>query len=88
MTLSVRAQIALLFYTTANIIIFTAAVYAAALFPPLTPNAGLWIAAFTGAGLLLTAPVAWCLGACFPRAWRKTILAERSPLASRPSRTV
>ena len=82
------AQIALLLYTTVNIILFTAAVYAVAIFPPLERNAGFWLALFTGASLLVTAPVAWCLGACVPDAWRKKIVAEPSPLAGEPTRPV
>ena len=37
MTTAVRLQIALLFYTSVNIAVFTAAVYAATMFPPLLP---------------------------------------------------
>jgi len=82
------AQIALLLYTTVNIILFTAAVYAVTIFPPLVPNAGFWLAAFTVAGLVVTAPVAWCVAACVPDAWRKKIVAEPSPLAGAPTRPV
>jgi hypothetical protein len=88
MTIRVRAQIALLFYTTVNIVLFTAGVYAVTMFPPLTPDAGFWLAVFTAAGLVVTAPVAWCLGACLPAAWRKKILAEPSPLAGEPTRPI
>ena len=86
-----RVQIALLFYTTVNIILFTAAVYAVTIFPPLRPNAGLWLALFMGASLIVTAPMAWCLGKCIcilPASWRKKILAEPSPLANEPTRPV
>ena len=82
------AQIALLFYTTVNIVLFTAAVYAVAIFPPLERNAGFWLALFTVASLLVTAPVAWCLGACVPDAWRRKIVADPSPLAGEPTRPV
>jgi hypothetical protein len=85
---SARAQVALLFYTTVNLILFTAAVYAVAIFPPLERNAGLWLALFTAAGLLVTAPAAWCLAACWPAAWRKKIIADPSPLAREPTRPV
>lgn len=89
MTIKARAQLALLFYTTVNIILFTAAVYAVTLFPPLQKNAGLWLAAFIAGSLIVTAPFAWCLGKCvLPDAWRKKVLAESSPLAREPSRTV
>jgi len=86
MARGIRAQIALLTYSTLNIIVFTAAVYAVSMFPPLTPNAGFWMMAIMAASLVVTAPVAWCVGACFPAEWRKTILAEPSPLASAPTR--
>lgn len=82
-----RVQIALLFYTTINIILFTAAVYAVSIFPPLTPSAGFWLAVFMGASLIVTAPIAWWLGKCLlPAAWKKKILAEPSPLAGEPTR--
>ena len=88
-TIGRRAPIALLFYTTVNIIIFTAAVYAVAIFPTLTPDAGFWLAVIVGAGLIATAPVAWCIGGCLlPAAWRKDVLAEPSPLASEPTRNI
>ncbi|HEY6024924.1 MAG TPA: hypothetical protein VIV34_12205 [Pseudolabrys sp.] len=83
-----RVQIALLFYSTINIVLFTAAVYAVTLFPPLTPNAGLWITAFAAASLIVTAPVAWCVGRCLPATWQKNIVATPSPLAGVPSRDV
>jgi hypothetical protein len=84
-----RAPIALLFYTSVNIIIFTAAVYAVTIFPTLTPDAGFWLAVFVGAGLVVTAPLAWCIGGCrLAAAWRKDVLAEPSPLASEPTRHI
>jgi hypothetical protein len=89
MTLKARCQLGLLFYTTLNLIVFTAAVYAVAIFPPLEPNAGFWLAVFTGASLIVTAPVAWCIGGCrLPEAWRKKIVAEPSPLAGEPTRHI
>ena len=88
MTTAVRLQIALLFYTTFNIAVFTAAVYAATLFPPLLPNAGFWIAVITGVGLFVSAPVAWCIGACLPNAWHDRLIARPSPLARAPTRQV
>jgi hypothetical protein len=89
MTLKARCQLGLLFYTTLNLIVFTAAVYAVAIFPPLEPNAGFWLAVFTGASLIVTAPVAWCIGGCrLAAAWRKDVLAEPSPLASEPTRPI
>jgi hypothetical protein len=89
MTLKARCQLGLLFYTTLNLIVFTAAVYAVAIFPPLEPNAGFWLAVFVGASLIVTAPVAWCIGGCrLAAAWRKDVLAEPSPLASEPTRPI
>lgn len=83
-----RARVALLFYCTINVVTFTVAVYAVTLFPPLTPDAGFWLAVFTGASLLLTAPVAWAIGRWLPTEWRRKILAEPSPLAKAPSKTI
>lgn len=89
MTIKGRAQLALLFYTTVNIILFTAAVYAVTVFPPLERNAGFWLTVFMVASLIVTAPLAWCFGKCvLPDAWRKKVLAESSPLAREPSRPV
>jgi hypothetical protein len=83
-----RAQIALLFYSTFNIVVFTAAVYATSLFPPLTANAGFWLAAIMVVSLTVSAPVAWCLGACLPREWHDKLLAKRSPLSHAPAREI
>jgi hypothetical protein len=88
MTIGIRAQIALPFYVTLNVIVFTAGVYAVTMFPPLTPDAGFWLAVITAASLIVTAPIAWCVGACFPAEWHKKVLAERSPLASEPTRQI
>jgi len=88
MTPNVRLQIALLFYTTVNIVVFTAAVYAAAMFPPLLPHAGFWIAAITGVGLVVTAPLAWWVGAALPPVWNNRLIARQSPLSRVPSRNV
>jgi hypothetical protein len=91
MSVKVRTcgQLALLFYTTVNVIVFTAAVYAVTIFPPLERDAGFWLAVFMAASLIVTAPFAWCLGKCMlPEAWRKKILAEPSPLAGEPTRPV
>lgn len=86
MTTGVRLQIALLFYTSVNIVVFTAAVYAATMFPPLLPEAGFWIAVMTGLSLFVTAPLAWCLGACLPSAWHDRLIARQSPLSRAPTR--
>jgi hypothetical protein len=81
-----RLQISLLLYTTFNIVVFTAAVYATSLFPPLARSADFWVAAIMAASLIVSAPVAWCVGACFPREWHDKIVARRSPLSHAPSR--
>ncbi len=86
MTIGIRGQIALLFYSTVNVVVFTAGIYAVSMFPPLTPNAGFWMIAIMAASLVLTAPLAWGVGTFLPAEWRKTIVAERSPLASAPTR--
>jgi len=83
-----RAQIALLLYTTLNVLVFTAGIYVVMLSPRLNEDAGFWIAAVVAASLVVTAPVAWCAAACCPAAWRKKIVAERSPLADAPTRPV
>jgi hypothetical protein len=88
MTTGKRAQIALLFYSTFNVVVFTAAVYATSLFPPLTANAGFWLAAIMAVSLTASAPVAWCLGACLPREWHDKLLAKRSPLSHAPAREI
>jgi hypothetical protein len=88
MTTGKRAQIALLFYSTFNVVVFTAAVYATSLFPPLTANAGFWLAAIMAVSLTVSAPVAWCLGACLPREWHDKLLAKRSPLSHAPAREI
>jgi hypothetical protein len=87
-TIAARTRIALLVYSTLNIILFTAAVYAVTMFPPLEHNAGFWLAVFTAASLIVTAPVAWCVGACLPEEWRRKIIADPSPLANAPTRPV
>jgi len=83
-----RKQIALLFYTTFNIVVFTAAVYAATIFPPLAPHAGFWIAVIMAVSLVASAPVAWCLGACLPTTWHDKLIAKRSPLSQAPARDI
>ncbi len=89
MTGKSRAQIALLFYTTVNVVLFTAAVYAVTIFPQLERNAGYWLAGLMAVSLIATAPFAWCLGKCMlPDPWRKKVLAEPSPLAGEPTRSV
>jgi len=88
MTSAARMQIAILFFTTVNILIFTAAVYAATLFPPLLPHAGFWIGAITAAGMFVTAPIAWFIGICLPSVWNDKLVARPSPLAHAPTREI
>ena len=88
MTTTVRLQIALLFYTSINVVIFTAAVYASTLFPPLLPQAGFWIGAITALGMFVTFPLAWCVGACLPSIWHDRLVARQSPLSHVPSREI
>ena len=40
----------------------------------------------TGLSLFVTAPLAWCLGACLPSAWHDRLIARQSPLSRAPSR--
>ena len=88
MSTTARLQIALLFYTSVNVVIFTAAVYAATMFPPMLPHAGFWIAAITAVGMFATAPLAWWVGACLPSIWHDKLVAQPSPLARAPSREI
>ena len=83
-----RTQIALLIYSTLNIAVFTAGIYVVMLSPALHADAGLWIAGIVAASLIVTAPLAWCAAACWPAAWRRKVVAERSPLANAPTRPV
>jgi len=85
---AVRMQIAILFYVSANILVFTGAVYAATLFPPLLPHAGFWIGAITAAGMFVTAPIAWFIGVSLPPVWNDRLVARQSPLAHAPSREI
>jgi len=88
MTSLARVQIALLFYSCFCVVCFTAAVYAATMFPPLVPNAGLWIAGLTAAGMFIGAPLAWLVGKALPREWHSPLVARQSPLAHEPAREV
>jgi hypothetical protein len=85
-TTGIRKQIALLFYTTFNLIAFTAAIYVTSLFPPLKAHADFWVVTIMAVSLVLSAPVAWCLGACLPREWHDKLLAKQSPMSHAPSR--
>lgn len=88
MKTATRVQIALLFYTTFNILVFTAAIYAATLFPPLLPYAGLTITGIMAAGLIGGLPLAWLVGKLLPREWHDGLIARQSPLAHEPARDI
>ncbi|MFA6265211.1 MAG: hypothetical protein WC670_05790 [Pseudolabrys sp.] len=83
-----RVQIALMFYSSFCVVVFTAAVYAATLFPPLVPNAGFWIAGLTALGMFAGAPLAWLVGKALPREWYGPLVARQSPLAHEPAREI
>lgn len=83
-----RAQIALLLYSTLIVILFTVGIYIVMLSPALTDHAGFWITVIVGASLVAAAPIAWCLASRCPTTWRKKIVAEPSPLASEPTRSI
>lgn len=83
-----RVQIALLFYTTFNILMFTAATYAATLFPPLVPYAGLVITGIMAIGMIGGLPLAWLVGKALPHGWQRGLVAQPSPLAYKPSRDI
>ena len=85
--IGMRAQIALLFYSTLNVAVFTVVVYVVMLAPTLNERAGFWIAVSMAASLIVTAPIAWCLATCLRSDyWRKKMVAERSLLADAPTR--
>lgn len=83
-----RVQIALLFYTTFNIVMFTAAIYAGTLFPPLVPYTGIVIACIMAVGLIGGLPLAWLVGKGLPRDWHGPLIARQSPLAHEPAREI
>lgn len=85
---SAQVQIALLFYTTFNVVMFTAATYAGTLFPPLVPHTGLVIACIMALGLIGGLPLAWAVGKALPRGWHDGLIARQSPLAHEPAREI
>lgn len=87
-TAASRVQIALLFYTTFNIVMFTAAIYAGTLFPPLVPYTGIVIAGMMALGLVGGLPLAWAVGKALPRDWHGGLIARQSPLAHEPAREI
>jgi len=88
MKIGTRGQIALLFYSTFVVVVFTAAVYAAALFPPLTAHAGWWIAGITIAGMAIGVPLSCLVGRACPSEWHQDLVARQSPLAHEPGRDI
>ena len=83
-----RVQIALLFYTTFNIVMFTAATYAGTLFPPLVPYTGFVIIGMMALGMIGGLPLAWLVGRALPQDWHRGLVARQSPLAYEPGRDV
>lgn len=86
--IGVRAQIALLLYTTLNIAVFTVALYVVMPSPTLNEHAGLWLTVTMIASLLVTAPLCWMVAPHINGKWRKKIVAQRSPLATTPTRPI
>lgn len=86
--IGVRAQIAMLFFTTLNVAVFTVAVYVVMLSPTLNAHAGYWLLSGMIASLLITAPFCWLVAPRVGGKLRKKIVAERSPLSRAPSRPV
>lgn len=85
--IGLRAQIALLLFTTLNVAVFTAAVYIVMLSPTLNEHAGFWLILSMVGSALITAPLSWLLAPRVNGKLRKKIVAERSPLSDAPSRT-
>jgi hypothetical protein len=77
----VRAQIALLSFTTLNIAAFTAIVYVVMLSPELLNDAGYWIVVGMLASVAISAPLSWALAPYVNAKWHKKLLAKPSPLA-------
>ncbi len=86
--IGVRAQVALVFFTTLNVAVFTVAVYIVMLSPTLNAHAGYWLIVSMIGSALLTAPLCWALAPRVNGKWKKRIVAERSPLAHEPTRSI
>lgn len=86
--IGVRAQIALLFFTTLNVAVFTVVVYIVMLSPTLGDHAGYWMIFAMFGSMLITAPLCWLIAPRVNGKLRKKIVAERSPLANAPSRPI
>lgn len=81
-----RAQVALVFFTTLQVAVFTVAVYVVMLSPTLNVHAGYWLTVSMIASGLLSAPLCWALAPKVNGKLRKKIVAKTSPLAHEPSR--
>jgi len=68
--IGVRAQLALLLFTTLNIATFTAVVYVVMLSPELLNDAGFWMVVGMLASVAVTAPVSWALAPYVSAKWQ------------------
>lgn len=83
----VRAQVALVFFTTLNVAVFTVAVYIVMLSPTLNDHAGYWLIVSMLGSAAITWPLCWALAPRVNGKLKKKIVAEPSPLAHEPSRS-
>lgn len=86
--IGIRAQVALVFFTTLNVAVFTVAVYVVMLSPALNVHAGYWLIVSMLASTVVTAPLCWALAPRVRPSLRNKVVAVRSPLADAPSRPV
>lgn len=86
--IGLRTQIALLIYTSLNVLLFTVAVYAVMMSVTLNAHAGFWLTAFVAVSLVVTAPLAWALAPRIRPDWQKKVAAVPSPLAHLPGNPV
>lgn len=85
--IGIRAQVAALLFTTANIGVFTVAVYVVMLVPALHADAGYWLVLTMIVSALLSAPLCWLIAPHVRGKWRKKLVAKPSPLTDSPSRS-
>ncbi|WP_162826809.1 hypothetical protein [Pseudolabrys taiwanensis] len=86
--IGIRAQVAMLFFTTLNVAVFTVVVYVVMLSPTLNVHAGYWMLFSMIGSALITAPLCWLVAPRVSGKLRKRLVAERSPLSDAPSRPV
>jgi hypothetical protein len=86
--IGVRAQVALVFFTTLNVAVFTVAVYIVMLSPTLNVHAGYWLIVSMVGSALVTGPLCWALAPRVNGKLRRRIVAEPSPLAHKPTRSI